>query len=219
MHFQIRLQNSLWMLLAKHCSKSYTENLKGKLLAKQMASWSGGGCAIQEPRYKANFNNTLMSFWCWCLTFDVEAWKIWCWNDWAQWRHWFYYWPLLRSNNMATNLQRFTSSWGSSVLPHVNVERRHLGRYMQRVTADDSICHILLCYVKRNISADKAHILQPMFSLKCATAHYHQTIVAVKSHSCALATFQNIGKTWKQREPIWIRCVRCLYFDKILYLF
>jgi len=31
---------------------------------------------------------------------------------------------------------------------------------------------------------------------------YHQTIWAVKSHSCALALFQNILKTLKQREPI-----------------
>jgi len=30
----------------------------------------------------------------------------------------------------------------------------------------------------------------------------HQTIWAVKSHSCALALFQNILKTLKQREPI-----------------
>jgi len=34
------------MLLTKQCSKSDTENLEGKLLAKQMASWSGGGCAV-----------------------------------------------------------------------------------------------------------------------------------------------------------------------------
>ena len=37
----------------------------------------------------------------------------------------FYYWPLLRNNNMATNLQRFTSSWGSSVLPNVPVADAH----------------------------------------------------------------------------------------------
>jgi len=82
-------------------------------------------------------------------------------------------------------------------LPNVAVEPRHRGRYMQRVTAADGISHILLYYVKRNIAANKAHILQPLFPLRCATAHYHQTIVAVKSHSCALATFQNIGKTRK----------------------
>ena len=32
---------------------------------------------------------------------------------------------------------------------------------------------------------------------RCATAQYQQAIVAVKSRSCALATFQNIGKTRK----------------------
>ena len=104
----------------------------------------------------------------------------------------FYYWPLLRNNNMATNLQRFTSSCCSRVLPHVTVERRHLGRYMQRVTAVDSISHVLLCYVKRNHAANKAQSLQPIFPLRYATAQYHQTIVAVKSHSCALA-ITNVG--------------------------
>jgi len=43
---------------------------------------------------------------------------------------------LLLNNNVATNLQRFTSSCDSSVLLRVTVERRHLGRYMQRETAD-----------------------------------------------------------------------------------
>jgi len=115
----------------------------------------------------------------------------------------FYYWRLLRNNNMATNLQRFTSSCVSSVLLHVTVERRHLGRYMQRVTAD-STSHILWYYVKRNVAANKAHILELMFHRRCATAQYNQTIVAVKSHSCALATFQNIWKTRKQRALVWI---------------
>jgi len=48
---------------------------------------------------------------------------------------------------------------------------------------------------------------------------YHQTIWAVKSYSCALALFQNIVKTLKQREPSWITCVPCSYFGKVLYLF
>jgi len=114
----------------------------------------------------------------------------------------FYYWPLLGNNSIAANLQRFTSSCGSSVLPHVIVERKHLGRCMQRVTAADSINHVLLHYVKRNIAANKAHILHlhttiPMFPLRRATAQHHQTTVAVKSHSCALATFQQIGKIRK----------------------
>jgi len=39
--------------------------------------------------------------------------------------------------------------------------------------------------------------------LKCETVQYHQTICTVKSHSRALATFQNIGKTRKQGEAIW----------------
>jgi len=43
--------------------------------------------------------------------------------------------------------------------------------------------------------------------LKCDTAQYHQTICTVKSHSRALATFQNIGKTRRQREATWIRYV------------
>jgi len=47
----------------------------------------------------------------------------------------------------------------------------------------------------------------------------HHTIWAVKSHSCALALFQNIVKTWKQREPIWTMCAPCSYFGKILYSF
>jgi len=36
-------------------------------------------------------------------------------------------------------------------------------------------------------------------TLRCAAAQYHQeTICIVKSHSRALATFQNIGKAGKQ---------------------
>jgi len=41
-----------------------------------------------------------------------------------------------------------------------------------------------------------------IFPLKCANAHYHQTICAVKSPSRALATFQNNGKARKQGEAI-----------------
>jgi len=43
-------------------------------------------------------------------------------------------WSLMCNNNTATNLLMFTSSYNIGVLPHVSVERRHLGRYrvMQR---------------------------------------------------------------------------------------
>jgi len=108
----------------------------------------------------------------------------------------FYYWPLLRTNNMATNLQRLTSSCGRSVLPRVTVERRHLGRYryMQRVTAADTISHVLLYYVKRNIAANKAHILQPMSSLRCAT-----TIRPLSQWNLILAHLQH-SKTLGKHE-------------------
>jgi len=64
---------------------------------------------------------------------------------------------------------------------------------------------------KRSIAANKAHFLKPMFSLNYKNVRYHQTIWAVKSHSPALAIFQNIVKTIKQREPIWIMCVPFSY--------
>ena len=130
----------------------------------------------------------------------------------------FYFLPLLRDNNMATNLQRLTSRCGGSVLSHVTVDCRHLGWCMQRM-AGVRISHVLLYNVKRSIAANKAHFLQPVFPVRRATAQYHQTSVARKSHSCAFATFQNTGKTRKQREPIWVRCVLCSCFDKNLYLF
>jgi len=38
----------------------------------------------------------------------------------------FYCWSLLHNNNMATNLQMFTLSYGSIRLQHVTAERRHL---------------------------------------------------------------------------------------------
>ena len=44
--------------------------------------------------------------------------------------------------------------------------------------------------------------LDPPLPLKCETAQYHKTTCTVKSHSRALATFQNIGKTRKQGEAI-----------------
>jgi len=40
--------------------------------------------------------------------------------------------------------------------------------------------------------------LRTMFHLRFANAQYHQDICAVKSHSRARATFQNIGKGGKQ---------------------
>jgi len=56
--------------------------------------------------------------------------------------------------------------------------------------------------LKRSIAANKVHFFKPMFSLSYENAQYRQTIWAVKSHSRALATLQNIVKTLKQREPI-----------------
>jgi len=45
----------------------------------------------------------------------------------------FYCCSLLRNNKMATNLQRFTSSYDSScAFPHVTVDLRHLWQVMQR---------------------------------------------------------------------------------------
>jgi len=40
----------------------------------------------------------------------------------------FYRWSSLRNNNLATNVQRFTSSYACRCLPHLTVERRHFGR-------------------------------------------------------------------------------------------
>jgi len=48
----------------------------------------------------------------------------------------FYYWPLLRNNTPATNLQRLTLSGGSGHFAHVTVECRHIGMVKQR----DSDC-------------------------------------------------------------------------------
>ena len=49
-------------------------------------------------------------------------------------------WSLLRNNNMATNLQRFTSNYGrkEGVLPHVAVEHRHLGGHCSEAVTGDS---------------------------------------------------------------------------------
>jgi len=59
-----------------------------------------------------------------------------------------------------------------------------------------------------------------MFLLSYENAQYHQTIWAVKSHSCALAScnIPSIVKLLKQRESIWITFVRCSYFNKMVYL-
>jgi len=35
---------------------------------------------------------------------------------------------------------------------------------------------------------------QQCYHPRCTTTHYHQTIFAMKSHSCALATLQTLGK-------------------------
>jgi len=40
----------------------------------------------------------------------------------------FYYWPLLRDSNMATNLQSSLQVAAISVFPPVTVEHRHLDR-------------------------------------------------------------------------------------------
>jgi len=55
--------------------------------------------------------------------------------------------------------------------------------------------------------------------LNCVTAQYNQTIYAVKSHFCALTTFQTIGKAREYGEAILIKCIFCSYFYKNLYLF
>jgi len=56
-----------------------------------------------------------------------------------------------------------------------------------------------------------------MFPLRCANTQDHQNCCGVKSHSCALATFQSNGKARKQ-EAISMNCVFCFYFDKTVYL-
>jgi len=49
-------------------------------------------------------------------------------------------WSLFRNNNMATNLQTFTSNNGrkEGVLPHVAVEHRHLGGHCSEAVIADS---------------------------------------------------------------------------------
>jgi len=42
--------------------------------------------------------------------------------------------------------------------------------------------------------------LRPTFPLRCANAQYHQIICVVKSHSHALARFQNVGKAGKKEK-------------------
>jgi len=56
---------------------------------------------------------------------------------------------------------------GSSVLPHVTVESRHLGRYMQLVTAADGISHVLLYYVKRTLLPTKRIVCICMQEYQC----------------------------------------------------
>jgi len=81
-------------------------------------------------------------------------------------------------------------------------------------------CHLPYCssdvpenkHKWKTVAANKAHLLKSMFPLRCANAQYHQIICAVKSHFCALATFQNIEKTKRTH----LNCVLCSYFDKIL---
>ena len=45
-----------------------------------------------------------------------------------------------------------------------------------------------------DLAVGKWDMSQSVLPLKCANAQYHQIICAVRSHSHALATFQNIGK-------------------------
>ena len=54
-------------------------------------------------------------------------------------------------------------------------------------------------------------------ALMCTNTQDHQNCRAVKSHSCALATFQSNIKA-RKKKAIWMNCVFCLYFDKIVYL-
>jgi len=66
---------------------------------------------------------------------------------------------------------------------------------------------------RRSTAANKAHFLQPTLLLRCAEPPDH---LRSEITSRALATFQNIGKARKQ-EAIWIKCVVCSYFHKILH--
>ena len=45
-------------------------------------------------------------------------------------------WPLLRNNNMATNLRRYTSSHDSTRFAECNYEHKQFGRKCETVTAD-----------------------------------------------------------------------------------
>jgi len=70
---------------------------------------------------------------------------------------------------------------------------------------------------KRSIAANKMHSLQPTITLKvrkCTVPSNH-----LRCETRALATFQIIGKARKQGKAIWIKCVVCSYFHKILHSF
>ena len=50
----------------------------------------------------------------------------------------FYYWPSLRNNNVATNLQNSLQVAAVGILPPVTVESRHLGRQCSETVATNS---------------------------------------------------------------------------------
>ena len=71
--------------------------------------------------------------------------------------------------------------------------------------------------IKRFVNVHLHCIVSNVPSYRGANTQDHQNCCAVKSHSRALATFQSNGKARKQ-EAIWMKCVFCSYFDKIVYL-
>ena len=70
--------------------------------------------------------------------------------------------------------------------------------------------------IKRFVNVHLHRHSSAMFLLMGANTQ-DQNCCAVKSHSHALATFQSNGKARKQ-EAIWMKCVFCSYFDKIICL-
>ena len=76
-----------------------------------------------------------------------------------------------------------------------------------------------LCSVERIKSFVNVHLhcIVSNVPLRDTNTQDHQNCCAVKSHSRAHGTFQSNGKARKQ-ETIWMKCVFCSYFYKIIYL-
>jgi len=70
-----------------------------------------------------------------------------------------------------------------------------------------------LCSVERIKSFVNVHLhcIVSNVTSECAITQDHQNCCAVKTHSCALATFQSNGKA-REQEAIWMKC----YFVRIL---